>query len=261
MDEHQEGGGRGRFGIYLGTVIDNRDPEQRGRVRVLVPSVNAREVLPTWAPPMGQSYGGERNRSQVGGAPERHPARGHFLVPEVDATVVVMFLEGNPALPMWMPGPPLAADVYPDVKSPEGATSDAYPSKSMLARGRSLTVLEHEHGELDVTMDGAREVRIDTQGAKLSVRTLPDNPVILNDGSSAQLAARVGDEVDIGDFTFVGVFSPTSGALTSLTISFPDGTAHTLTALSPSASFTNVKGVVATGAPKVWIGGNATRVP
>lgn len=45
MSEHEEGGGRGRFGVYLGRVMDNRDPDQRYRVRGRFPNFNARDGL------------------------------------------------------------------------------------------------------------------------------------------------------------------------------------------------------------------------
>lgn len=249
----------GRFGHYLATVTENRDPEQRGRVRVHVPSINARDALPTWALPLGQNLGGDSVRAPLAGAPRTKPARGLFTVPAVGAQLVVVFLDGHVEHPMWMPGPMLANEVYPEVKSREGATSDAYPWKSML-RGRSLKVVEHELGDLDVSMEGGREVRITTNGARFVVRTLPDNAVVLNDGAESQLAARVGDEVDIGDFTFTGVFNPSNGALTSLTITFPGGATHTINLASPSATFSNLQGRIATGAPKVWIGGTKTRL-
>lgn len=250
----------GRFGIYLATVIDNRDPEQRGRVRVHVPSVNARDALPTWALPLGQNIGGTINRAPLAGAPRTHPARGLFTVPEEGAQVAVMFLDGSPEHPVWMAGPMLASDVYPEVKSAQGATSDAYPRKSVL-RGRALKVVEHELGDLDVSMEnGGREVRITTGGARFVVRTLPDNAVVLNDGTASRLAARTGDKVDIGDFVFTGVFNPSNGALTSLTITFPSGATHTINLASPSATFSALQGTVAEGAPKVWIGGDSTRV-
>jgi Type VI secretion system/phage-baseplate injector OB domain len=258
-EEHEEGGGRGRFGVYLGRVMDNRDPEQRGRVRVLVPIVNANEILPTWAFPAGQSYGGRANNSRVAGAPARGPVRGSFIVPEIDATVMVMFLDGNPELPMWWPGPPPADGIYPEVKSGTRAGTDTYPSKSMLVRGRALRVLEKEMGSVEVSMDNPRDISIETGGGNLRVRTLPSGKLVINDGAASQFSARVGDDVDIGDFSFVGAFSPSSGALTSLTITFPDGTSHTLTALSPTATFTNVKGTVATGSPSVLVGGTKTR--
>lgn len=253
-EEHEEGGGRGRFGVYLGRVMDNRDPEQRGRVRVLVPDINASEILPTWALPRGQSLGA--TAATQGG---RRRARGRFVVPEVDAQVLVSFLGGNPELPLWEPGSHLTEDVFTVVKSAERAGSDVYPFKSVLVSGRSLFVLEHQSGALDVSMEPARDIALDTKGGNVRVRTLPSGKVVVNDGAASQLSARVGDEVDIGDFTFVGAFSPSSGALTSLTITFPDGTSHTLTALSLTATFTNVKGTIATGSPSVLVGGTKTR--
>lgn len=236
----------GRFGHYLATVTENRDPEQRGRVRVHVPSINARDALPTWAIPIGQSLGGAINRAPLAGAPRTHPARGVFTVPEVGAQLVVVFLDGHVEHPMWMPGPMLANEVYPEVKSREGATSDAYPRKSML-RGRSLKVVEHELGDLDVSMEGGREVRITTNGARFVVRTLPDNPVVLNDGTADTGAARKGHRVDCGSLS---VTTGPSGVTAVLWTPPEGGSPVTLTPVG-----VDIHGVIAEGSAKVWIGG------
>lgn len=250
MTEPNGGAGEGRYGVHLGTVIDNNDPEQRGRVRVIVPHINAREALPSWALPRGQSYGGARNTSRAPGAPQRKPARGRFIVPEVDAVVLVTFLDGNPEVPLWEPGPMLAADVPASVKSSARATSDRYPSKSLLARGRSVEVLEHEAGDLDVTMDGGRELRVATKGAKLKIDTGPGGALVVNGGTSSQKAARTGDRVNCGRLS---VTTGPSGVAAVLWVPPGGGVPITLT---PAG--VEIYGTIETGSATTLIGGAAT---
>ena len=41
------------YGKYRGTVIDNKDPEKLGRVKVNVPQVSGKNIMDTWAWPSG----------------------------------------------------------------------------------------------------------------------------------------------------------------------------------------------------------------
>ncbi len=73
------------FGKYRGTVIENVDPLQIGRLMVQVPDVS--NVIPsTWATPCFP-FAGIQN--------------GFFVVPAVGAGVWVEFEQGNPDYPIW----------------------------------------------------------------------------------------------------------------------------------------------------------------
>jgi hypothetical protein len=91
------------WGKYRGTVISNLDPENRGRIQVMVPDVL--QVIPSsWAECCAPVAG-------MTGA-----AAGVFLVPPVGAAVWVEFEQGDPDRPVWTGGrwestadvPPLA---------------------------------------------------------------------------------------------------------------------------------------------------------
>jgi hypothetical protein len=71
--------------IYRGTVVDNVDPEERGRVKVKVPSVLGEET-DSWAMP-AEPYGG--------------PNVGFFAIPPIGAEVWVQFEGGIHTLPVW----------------------------------------------------------------------------------------------------------------------------------------------------------------
>lgn len=73
------------YGKYRGTVVNNVDPLQTGRIQVIVPDVSA--ILPTsWALP---AY-------PVGGV-----QYGLVAIPLVGAGVWVEFEQGNPDYPIW----------------------------------------------------------------------------------------------------------------------------------------------------------------
>ena len=74
------------FGKYRGTVLNNVDPMQMGRIQVLVPDVSG--VVPTsWAMPC-MPYGGIN--------------AGMFAVPLPGTGVWVEFEQGDPDYPIWV---------------------------------------------------------------------------------------------------------------------------------------------------------------
>jgi uncharacterized protein involved in type VI secretion and phage assembly len=76
------------FGKYGGTVINNIDPEQRGRLQVMVPAVTS--LIPsTWA------------EACVPLAGPTGPPMGVYMVPPIGAGVWVEFEEGDPSRPIW----------------------------------------------------------------------------------------------------------------------------------------------------------------
>ncbi|MEM7669861.1 MAG: phage baseplate assembly protein V [Pseudomonadota bacterium] len=74
------------WGKYRGFVVDNDDPEGRGRVRLSIASVLGGEVS-QWAEP-AFAYGGGMDF-------------GVIAVPPVDSAVLVEFIEGDASAPLW----------------------------------------------------------------------------------------------------------------------------------------------------------------
>ena len=91
-----------RFGKYRGTVTDNKDPKQKGRVKVSVPSILP-PSLEVWAMPC-LPYAGNK----VGLA----------AIPAVGAGVWVEFEGGDISFPIWV------GCFWADGEAPEGANPD-----------------------------------------------------------------------------------------------------------------------------------------
>jgi len=76
------------YGKYRGTVINNIDPMQIGRIQVFVPDVT--NVIPsTWAMPC---------------LPIAGIQAGMFAVPPIGAGVWIEFEQGDPDYPVWVGG-------------------------------------------------------------------------------------------------------------------------------------------------------------
>jgi Type VI secretion system/phage-baseplate injector OB domain len=81
--------GKKYWGKYRGTVVNNIDPEQRGRLMVTVPDVLS--LIPsTWA------------EACVPLAGPTGPPMGVYLVPPIGAGVWVEFEHGDPNRPIWV---------------------------------------------------------------------------------------------------------------------------------------------------------------
>jgi hypothetical protein len=77
------------FGKYRGTVINNVDPEQRGRLMAMVPDVLG-AIPSSWAEPCVPLAG------------PTGPPMGVYFVPPIGAGVWVEFEHGDPSYPIWV---------------------------------------------------------------------------------------------------------------------------------------------------------------
>ncbi|HVT15262.1 MAG TPA: phage baseplate assembly protein V [Thermoanaerobaculia bacterium] len=80
--------GKGFYGLYRGTVVNNVDPLQIGRIQAIVPDVSD-VILASWAMPC---------------VPIAGKQMGTFVVPQVGARVWVQFEQGDPDFPVWTGG-------------------------------------------------------------------------------------------------------------------------------------------------------------
>jgi len=81
-------GGAKYYGVYRGTVLNNVDPMQIGRIQVIVPDTGG--LTPsTWAMPC-VPFAGKQS--------------GVFVVPAIGSGVWVQFENGDPDYPVWTGG-------------------------------------------------------------------------------------------------------------------------------------------------------------
>lgn len=76
------------YGKYRGTVVQNIDPEQRGRIQAIVPDVS--NVVPTtWA---------------TACVPLTGKSMGMYVVPQIGSGVWIEYEQGDPDYPIWAGG-------------------------------------------------------------------------------------------------------------------------------------------------------------
>jgi hypothetical protein len=98
------------YSAYRGYVISNEDPENLGRVEVIVPAITKDKTHVKWAYPKNQ-FSGKNYGIQV--------------LPQVGDIVWVEFETGNPRFPIWSHG-----HFITDGKPQEFATSQVYGFKT-----------------------------------------------------------------------------------------------------------------------------------
>jgi hypothetical protein len=84
------------YGKYRGVVVDNADPDQLGRLRLMVPSLFGGSANPQPSDPFVTDWAWPC--VPFGGTAEQ----GFFFVPEVGAKVWVEFEEGDLDCPLWV---------------------------------------------------------------------------------------------------------------------------------------------------------------
>ena len=141
------------WGKYRGTVINNIDPELRGRLQVMVPDVTA--VLPsTWAEACAPLAG------------PTGPPMGVYLVPPIGAGVWVEFEHGDPNRPIWV-GCRWGSQT--DVPTIAHAGLPVSPSIVLQTAGQNLVVISDVPGPAGGIMlrSGASTVLINQTGISL----------------------------------------------------------------------------------------------
>ena len=141
------------WGKYRGTVLNNIDPEMRGRLNCMVPDVLS--VVPSsWAEPCTPLAG------------PTGPPMGVYLVPPIGAGVWIEFEHGDPDYPIWVGcrwGS--TADVPPMAK----AGLPVSPSIVLQTAGQNMVVISDLPGPAGGIMiqSGASIVSINQTGISL----------------------------------------------------------------------------------------------
>ncbi len=155
----------GRFyGKYRGTVTDNADPDDLGRIKARVPRLLG-DAETGWALP-SFAYGGASDQ-------------GLFLVPDVGAGVWIEFEGGDLSYPIWS-GTWFTSGAIPESAKPG---KKVWKTKS----GHKL-VLDDDGGSLEITDSNGNSIKMDGSGIAITDANgnsikLTASGVSVNDGA------------------------------------------------------------------------------
>ncbi len=164
------------FGKYRGIVKDNRDPTQRGCLKVLVPAVMDQEAV--WAMPC-IPYSGDN--------------MGFHMIPEAGTGVWVEFEAGDPSYPIWVgcywadqqvPQNQQGTPATPPIKilrSQQGLIVSLDDGQQAITlsdkNGNNLVTLQVQQGQ--VTVKGAQKVVVEAPQIELVKDSI--HPVVFGD--------------------------------------------------------------------------------
>ena len=162
-----------RYGKYRGIVIDNNDPQKRGRVKLRVPSVLADQDS-DWALPC-LPYGGINQQ-------------GFFMIPDIDAQLWVEFEECDIHKPIWV-----GTFWQQESDTQEDAAKEVPTTKIIHTKSCHILQFDDEEGEeqfrlyhpadAEMIIDKNGSISLtDTSGATLSMDA-ENNEIILEDAN------------------------------------------------------------------------------
>jgi Type VI secretion system/phage-baseplate injector OB domain len=154
------------WGKYRGTVVNNIDPLQRGRLTCLVPDVLAM-VPSTWAEACAPLAG------------PTGPPMGVYMVPPKGAGVWVEFEHGDPNFPIWV-GCRFGAST--DVPSAAKSGLPLSPSIVLQTAGQNQIVISDSPGATGgITIrSGASTISINQSGISLTAPKIEIKAPIIN---------------------------------------------------------------------------------
>jgi uncharacterized protein involved in type VI secretion and phage assembly len=166
-----------RYGKYRAFVVDNKDPENRGRLRLLIPSVLG-EAETDWALPCFPFGGGK--------------SYGWFAVPDSDAQVWAEFEEGDINRPIWTGVFWQNEDGIPEdaAKSPPTTRLFQTPSGHIMQFDdeedkESFRLFHPREAEISIDKNGSMVLR-DASGANITLDA-ENKKIIVEDANRNQL--------------------------------------------------------------------------
>jgi uncharacterized protein involved in type VI secretion and phage assembly len=165
------------YGKYRGTVSDNDDPRDQGRLKARVPEILG-DVDCGWALPA---------------APYAGDGSGIFMIPAVGAGVWIEFEAGDVSRPIWS-GAWWASGKQPEDEGGTGAKADV-----RIIRGESgMLIAFHDADNVLVLSDsdGNNLLKIDSQGGKVRIEA---STKVTIEASSIELVDSASHALVFGD--------------------------------------------------------------
>ncbi|MFL4470100.1 phage baseplate assembly protein V [Tateyamaria armeniaca] len=134
------------YGKYRGQVVDNTDPQSKGRLLITVPQVL--NEVPVWAEPC-VPYAG-RNI-------------GFYAMPEIGGGVWIEFEAGDPSYPIW------TGCFWADGDIP---SEDADPSIKFFRMNKATIRIDDSNGEILIENDSGHSITMTTSEITIKSNTV-----------------------------------------------------------------------------------------
>jgi hypothetical protein len=154
-------------GKYSALVADNADPENRGRLRLRIPSVLGSDVISGWAMPCAP-FGGTNGQ-------------GFFFIPDKDAGVWVEFEGGILDFPIWVG----------TFWSKPGGTTEVPPPASSQSPPTSKIIKTANHTIELADAEGSEAIKI-TDSKNSNTVTIDSSGIAIEDKSGNQITLANG---------------------------------------------------------------------
>lgn len=130
------------YGLYQGIVVNNKDPEKRGRLQVQIPSILGEQTFEEWI--YGKSI---FNGNEIG----------IFAIPSVGSGVWISFINGDPEMPIWEMGWFADKEISQEFKERylDGIT---FKHDRIFIKSKKASIELFENGDIEIDSKGKIKV-------------------------------------------------------------------------------------------------------
>lgn len=169
------------YGKYTAFVVDNSDPENRGRLRLQIPSVLGTTITSGWALPCAP-FGGTQGQ-------------GFFFIPDQGAGVWVEFEAGDKDYPIWVGT--FWAKPGGTTEVPPPAASQSPPTSKIIATKKHIIELADADGSEAITITDSTNKNVVTLDSKgICIKDQNGNVIKLT-SSGTDIKDQNGNEVTL----------------------------------------------------------------
>jgi len=161
----------------IGIVTNNNDPESMGRVKVKFPML-AGDVESHWIRIVAPGAGNKR---------------GFFCLPEVDDEVLVIFMNGDPNLPLILGGIWNGKDIPPLDSSDAVENGKVHQRVFKTREGHTITFIDGKKSGVEIQTKGGHKLTLEDEQKRATLVTASGQKLILDDSGSKVTIESTGD--------------------------------------------------------------------
>jgi uncharacterized protein involved in type VI secretion and phage assembly len=170
------------FGKHRAQVVDNNDPEQRGRILVICPTLSPKRPKSI---PASSNWADVVFEYPVIGWCSPAMSYGHFTVPPIGAGVWLEFEAGHPQFPIYSGVWYSKSGKLPDVPSVPDFVKATPPTKRITSSVKHRITLDDTDDEeqLDILSFSGHKITLDDSNNKVVIKTSLGHTITLDDTS------------------------------------------------------------------------------